>query len=161
MGSDQGAGPFGQPGDYRPAEDFSQPAFGQSAPFGQPVPGSQPGQYEYAGQPASEQFRQQYAQPAAWPGTVQPRGTNGLAIAALCCGIAQVLAGPLAGIPAIILGAVSLRQISQTGEDGRGMAITGLVLGIVGVLLVTVAILLIVVVAVHVANTPATGSLLP
>ena len=65
---------------------------------------------------------------------VVPRRTNSLAIAALCCGIGQVLAGPLAGVPAIILGIMSMRQIRQTGEDGNGMAVTGLVLGIVGVI---------------------------
>jgi len=60
------------------------------------------------------------------------RRTNSLAIAALCCGVGQVLAGPFAGIPAIVLGAMSLRQIRESGEDGRGMATTGLVLGVVG-----------------------------
>ncbi len=75
------------------------------------------------------------------------RRTNSLAIAALCCGIAQVIAGPFAGIPAIILGAISLKQIRQTGEDGRGLAITGLVLGIVGTLLVVIGIVAIVAVS--------------
>jgi hypothetical protein len=60
------------------------------------------------------------------------RRTNSLAIAALCCGVGQVVAGPFAGIPAIVLGAMSLRQIRESGEDGRGMATTGLVLGVVG-----------------------------
>jgi len=66
---------------------------------------------------------------------VSGRRTNSLAIAALCCGIGQVLAGPFAGVPAIVLGAVSLKQIGLSGEDGRGMAITGLVLGIIGTIL--------------------------
>jgi len=60
------------------------------------------------------------------------RRTNSLAIAALCCGVGQVVAGPFAGIPAIVLGAMSLKQIRESGEDGRGMATTGLVLGVVG-----------------------------
>jgi Domain of unknown function (DUF4190) len=66
-----------------------------------------------------------------------------LAIAALCCGIAQCMAGPLAGIPAIVLGAISLKQIRETGEDGRGMAVAGLVLGIIGVALVVLGTLLV------------------
>jgi len=70
-----------------------------------------------------------------------PRRTNSLAIAALCCGIGQIIAGPLAGIPAIVLGGMSLKQIRQTGEDGRGMAMTGLVLGIVGVILTLVLVI--------------------
>jgi len=63
------------------------------------------------------------------------RRTNSLAIAALCCAIGQVIAGPFAGIAAIVLGAMSLKQIQVSGEEGRGMAVTGLVLGIVGLVL--------------------------
>jgi len=63
------------------------------------------------------------------------RRTNSLAIAALCCAIGQVIAGPLAGIASIVLGAMSLKQIQVSGEEGRGMAITGLVLGIAGLIL--------------------------
>ena len=73
-----------------------------------------------------------------------PRRTNSLAIAALCCGIGQVLAGPLAGIPAIVLGAMSMKQIRETGEDGRGMAVTGLVLGIAGLALFLLVLIFII-----------------
>jgi hypothetical protein len=71
---------------------------------------------------------------------VTGRRTNALAIASLCCAIGQVIAGPFAGIAAIVLGSISLKQIRMSGEDGRGMAITGLVLGIVGTLLVILLI---------------------
>ena len=63
------------------------------------------------------------------------RRTNSLAIVALCCAIGQIIAGPFAGIAAIVLGVMSLKQIEVSGEDGRGMAMTGLVLGIVGLIL--------------------------
>ena len=49
------------------------------------------------------------------------RGTNGMAIASLVC--AFVLA-PLG----IVFGHVSLAQIKRSGQDGRGLAIAGLVL---------------------------------
>jgi hypothetical protein len=65
----------------------------------------------------------------------------------LCCAIGQVIAGPFAGITAIVLGALSLKQIRVSGEDGRGMAITGLVLGIIGTILFVIIIALIVAVA--------------
>lgn len=74
------------------------------------------------------------------------RHTNSLAIASLCCGIGQVLAGAIAGIVAIVLGLMALRQIKETGEDGRGMAVAGIVLGIVGI--VMTALLVIVLLAV-------------
>jgi Domain of unknown function (DUF4190) len=141
----------------------------QGAPFGQgPFSGgqaheagygqAQPGQAPQYGQGAGQygQGAPKYGQPAAGYGPTQfgpgpygrtGRGTNSLAIAALCCGIGQILAGPLAGIPAVILGFMSLGQISRTGEDGRGMAITGLILGIVGLMLTVLVIILIVAVA--------------
>ncbi|HEX9625283.1 MAG TPA: DUF4190 domain-containing protein, partial [Streptosporangiaceae bacterium] len=39
----------------------------------------------------------------------------------------------LAAIPAVVLGHMARRQIRQTGEDGAGMALAGLVLGWIGI----------------------------
>jgi hypothetical protein len=83
------------------------------------------------------------------PSPVSPYGqpgrpTNSLAIAALSCGIAQIVAGPLAGIPAVVCGIKSLGQIQRTGEDGRGMAKVGLTLGIIGLILEVLAIILLI-----------------
>lgn len=102
-------------------------------PYGPPgAPGQQPG----AGWPPPPYGPPgAYGQPSSgWP-QMAGRRTNSLAIAALCCAIGQAIAGPLAGIAAIVLGAMSLKQIQVSGEEGRGMATTGLVLGIVGVIL--------------------------
>lgn len=52
----------------------------------------------------------------------RPRPTNALAIASLVCGF---LFAPLA----IVFGHISLSQIKRSGEDGRGLAIAGLVIG--------------------------------
>ena len=65
----------------------------------------------------------------------QVRGTNGLAVAALCCGLAAAV--PVAGVIAIVLGVVALHQLRQvrgSGQRGRGMAIAGIVLGTLGAL---------------------------
>jgi hypothetical protein len=59
------------------------------------------------------------------------RPTNGLALAALICGVAQFVVG-VTFIPAIICGHLARRQIRQTGEAGDGMALAGLILGYVG-----------------------------
>jgi zinc transporter ZupT len=56
---------------------------------------------------------------------VRPRGTNTSAILALVFGIAGGLLG-------IIFGHIALSQIKRTGEEGRGLAIAGLVLGYIG-----------------------------
>jgi Domain of unknown function (DUF4190)/Domain of unknown function (DUF1707) len=78
------------------------------------------------------------------PPPAGPPPTNSLAIAALICGIGQLVAAFPAGIAAIILGHMARRQIRRTGEQGRGLALTGLVLGYVGTigLLVLVLVLL-------------------
>jgi len=54
-------------------------------------------------------------------------GTNGLAIAALCCGIAGIL--PVAAVVGIVLGIVALGQLRRRIQRGRGLAIAGIVLG--------------------------------
>jgi len=66
--------------------------------------------------------------------------TSGLAIASMVCGILSLVFfwvpvfGFLLGIIAIIFGAVAIRQIGREPNlGGRGMAIAGLVCGIVGV----------------------------
>jgi hypothetical protein len=60
-------------------------------------------------------------------------GTNQLAIIALICGLLQFPFWFAAGIPAIVCGHIARRQIRQTGQQGSGMAVTGLVLGYLGV----------------------------
>lgn len=80
-------------------------------------------------------------QPAA-PAWQRSKGTNGLAVASMICGAGQVFTFGLTGIPAIILGNVALHQIRRTGEDGKGLAIAGLALGMVGVMFLTVLTLL-------------------
>ena len=129
FGEQPGQGQFGeQPGQGQYAQgQFGQGQFGQQPGWQQP-PYGQPGPSGQAG--------------AAWP-QLAGRRTNSLAIAALCCAIGQVIAGPFAGIAAIVLGSISLKQIRLSGEDGRGLAITGLVLGIVGTVLVILLIVFI------------------
>jgi DUF1707 SHOCT-like domain/Domain of unknown function (DUF4190) len=88
------------------------------------------------------------AQPAV-PGpaaVATPARTNGFAIASLSCGLAQFAFGPLATIPAIVLGHMARGQIRRTGEQGAGLALAGLVLGwgavILGVILIVVGLAL-------------------
>ncbi|MEU1733826.1 DUF4190 domain-containing protein [Streptosporangium sp. NPDC020145] len=66
-------------------------------------------------------------------GAPPPRGNNGMAIAALIMGIAGLFVCGVTSIVGIVLGHISLGQIKRTGEEGRGMAIAGLVLSYFGV----------------------------
>lgn len=77
-------------------------------------------------------YEQPYEQPYRPP--VRVAHTNGLAAAALACGIGGLLLFP-ASIAAIVLGNIAHQQIRETGERGYGMATAGLVLGCVGLAL--------------------------
>ncbi|MFX3631942.1 MAG: DUF4190 domain-containing protein [Candidatus Pristimantibacillus sp.] len=84
-----------------------------------------------------------------------PQKSNGKAVVALVLGILSIVLsiiffvfpfiGLFLGIPAIILGAIALKETTRSGEQGRGYAIAGLVCGIIGTLLCIIVILFIVI----------------
>jgi len=100
------SGYYGQPSQYDPTGQYGQ--YGQygAAPHGQPSP---------------------YGRPA----------TSGKATASLILGIVSLCAGFLFGIPAVILGVLARRDIkrSEGRLSGDGLAIGGIVTGIIGTLL--------------------------
>ena len=65
----------------------------------------------------------QYGQPVYVQPVVVSPPTNGLAIASLVCAVLGL--GPVAAI----LGHVARRQIRETGEQGDGMALAGVIVG--------------------------------
>src|SRR5438874_5729355 len=69
------------------------------------------------------------------------RGTSGFAIASLVLGILWVYF--IGSILAIVFGFVALNQIKQRNQNGRGMAIAGLVLGFIelGLLVLVIVVL--------------------
>lgn len=79
--------------------------------------------------------------------------TNGLAIAALICGVCQVFFWFLAGVPAIVLGHMARKQIRQTGEQGDGMALAGMILGYIGMALTVLFVIIIVIIAIAAAHS--------
>jgi Domain of unknown function (DUF4190)/Domain of unknown function (DUF1707) len=97
-------------------------------------------------------------QPGAWayPGAVTR--TNPLAITSMVCGIVQFFGfWLLAAIPAVVCGHIARRQIRQTGEQGAGMALAGLIMGWAGVALTAIFVVVIIIVIVVANGQPATG----
>jgi hypothetical protein len=125
--------PDQQPGYAGPPSAYGAPGYG--APGYGPPPGYAPPGFA---QPVGYGYG--YGAPVA-------RTTNGTAIAALVLGCSQFIVWILATIPAIICGHVALAQIKRTGQDGRGMAIAGLVLGYLGLVMFVAFVVLLVVVA--------------
>ncbi len=151
--------PYAAPSAYTPPVDpYAAPAdpyAAQQNPYGAPAnpyaaPPQYPGQQQYGqqqfpgqpfgGQPGYPAYPGQQPGYGGYPGYPQPQqtGTNGLAIASLSTGI---IAFPFSCIPllgygsvflaiaAIVMGVIAMKQTKQTGQQGRGMAIAGVVLG--------------------------------
>ena len=90
---------------------------------------------------AKRQLRRE--QRAAERGTVQDGGrtTNGLAIAGFVCGVVGFFFGGLVlGPLAVVFSAIGLSRSSREGAPHKGLAIAGLVLGIIATAVILVAI---------------------
>lgn len=148
--------PPGQPAEYQP---------GFAAPYTPPPPGygPPPGYDQSAGYgpPPYPQGQQQFGGPPGGygpppypggyypapdyggyglPSGVQP-GTNKLAIASLICSFTGVFCCCLGSIVAIVLGAVAVNQIKRTHQDGYGLAVAGIVIGIATLVVTTIVVL--------------------
>lgn len=89
-----------------------------------------------------------YGHQEYYPPPPPPAQTNGKSIAALVLGILSIVVpylGFLIGIVAIILSTMSLKEIRNRYEQGKGMAIAGLVCGIVGTIIYAILILFIII----------------
>jgi hypothetical protein len=124
----------------QPQPQQPYPAPGQPA-SGAPVPPPAP---PYANPP-----QQQAYQPAGYPppaygyGGYQPQKTNALAIVSMIASIVGFIwILPIIGsIAGVIMGHISLSQIKRTNENGRGMALAGLIVGYAGLALAIVGVI--------------------
>lgn len=86
----------------------------------------------------------QAATPSFVPAPVVP--TNVLAIVSLVTGLLGFTFAPFIGsLAAVITGHLALNQIKATHEQGRGMAVAGLILGyvVLGLILVIVSLMIV------------------
>jgi hypothetical protein len=141
------------PAGQQPPGPPPQPGYGQPAGYGPPPGGyAPPGGYGPSGGygPPGGYGPSGYPPPAyGYPpyyGYQTPAGpgTNGKAIAALVSALGGlVLSCGLLSPIGIVLGHISLSQIRRTGQEGRGMAIAGLVIGylcLAGIIVSVIAI---------------------
>lgn len=121
------------PGAYPPVPPATGPGAEPYPPYPQanpagypPPPGYPPPASPYGAYPAA----------GAYPPVESARGTNGFAIASLILGIVPICAG----IFGVVFGFISLNQIKRTGQNGRGMAIAGIVLGFIWMIVLAVVV---------------------
>jgi hypothetical protein len=120
------------PPGYDPA-----PSGHEASPRGHEGPGTAPygQQGERGGDPGTAPYysaQTPYGQPSTTPGYASSypapsRGTDGFAIASLVTGILGLAIVPL------VLGIVAISRINRSGQDGKGLAIAGIVLGVLGI----------------------------
>jgi len=103
------------------------PGWGAAPPPGYASPGYGP---PYGGYPPPG-YHPGYPQPGYLPA---PAGTNTLAIAALVASGIGVFCG-IGSIAGIVLGVIALNQITQSGQNGRGLALAGVVVGAVSLVI--------------------------
>ncbi|WP_179951029.1 DUF4190 domain-containing protein [Xylanimonas oleitrophica] len=126
-------------GPYSPAT----PPQGATDPSGstQQAPGASP----HATSPgaatpyAASQTSPYDSPPGGFYGTLQSQGTDGVSIAALVTGVLGL------GVVPVVLGIVGLNRVRNTGRQGKGLAVAGIVLGgisiVVGAFLVVLMLL--------------------
>lgn len=134
-------GPISEPPPYDASASGGTPQFGAPPQFGGTASGGTP---PYGPMPPQygavpPQYGAPPGYPPSYPGygygyPQQTGGNNGMAIAAMVCGICG-FACLIPGLVGIVLGFVSLPQIKRKGQSGRGMAITGIVTGGLWILL--------------------------
>jgi Domain of unknown function (DUF4190) len=135
------------PGGYPPQPPYQpgpQPPY-QSGPQPPYQPGPQP-PYQSGPQPP---YQPGYpSAPYAGGYGAPQRHTNGMAIGSLVASLVGVplmflcYTGILAAIVGIVLGIIAINQIKQSGEEGRGFAIAGIIIGAVTLLLTVVLIII-------------------
>lgn len=113
------------------------PPPGYQQPPGYGAPPFQPGPPQFGGPPGgygTPPYPGGYYATPDYQGGYGPRGamrsgTNGLAIASLISSFTGVFCC-IGSIVAIVLGTIALDQIKRTRQDGYGLAVAGIVIGI-------------------------------
>lgn len=67
--------------------------------------------------------------------------TNTMSIVSLIVSCVSLFTGGLLAIVGVILGHIGLKQIKQNNEEGRGLALTGLIIGYVQIAFVVLAVI--------------------
>ncbi|OBH88547.1 DUF4190 domain-containing protein [Mycobacterium sp. E2733] len=116
---------YGQPPAYDQPPGYGPPPYQPVPPqFGGPPAGYGPPSYPGGYYPPPD-----YLGGYGLPSGLKP-GTNKLAIASLISSFSGVFCCCLGSIAGIVMGAIALNQIKRTQQDGYGLAVAGIVIGV-------------------------------
>ena len=110
-------------GGYEPPPIEHTPAYGGYPPA-PPPPGFPYSPGNYAPPP---EYGAPYSTGYGYP--AQPTGTNSLAIFSLVASVVGLLCG-VGSIIGIVLGTIAISQIKKTRQNGYGLAVAGIVVGV-------------------------------
>jgi hypothetical protein len=119
---------YSPPPQYGNAGGFGAPGYPPPPPYGAPPPGfgaPPPGFGPPPGYPAPGYNA--YGQPPAQKTNTMAIGSLVASVVGVCCGIGSIIG--------IVLGVLSMNQIKKTGENGNGLAIAGIAVGILTLLI--------------------------
>ena len=121
----------------RPVDPSAPIDYPATNPSGYPQPPGYPPATGYPGPAFPPPYQPYGTRRTTRIGWAHRRETNGQAIGALVAGIVGV---PLCfcGIPsiiAIVLGFLAMSETKRTGQDGHGMALAGVIIGVIGLAL--------------------------
>jgi Domain of unknown function (DUF4190) len=128
---------------YEPPVGYEQqpPVYG-ATPYPSPPPlGGPPPSYGPPGYPGGYFPPPDYRGGYAFPGPQGPQaGTNPLAIASLVAAFTGLLCC-IGSVVAMVLGAIALDQIKRTRQEGFGLAVAGIVIGVASLVVTLVVVL--------------------
>lgn len=128
--------------------DPNVPNPSDQTPGAAPVPPAPPAPPAPAyGAPAAPAYSGATTHDAPAYGVPSPAKTNTLALVSLIASIVGFFTG-IGFLVGIVCGHIGLSQIKKTGEQGRGMAIAGLIIGYAGIV---ISIIVLIIMAVFLA----------
>jgi len=124
---------FPPPPSYPDAGAFGAPGYPPPPSYGPPPPGFAPPPPGY-GPPPGFGPPPGYPTPGYGAYGAPTQKTNTMAIGSLVASLVGVCCG-IGSIVGIVLGVIAMNKIKETGENGRGLAIAGIAVGVVTLLL--------------------------
>jgi hypothetical protein len=118
-------------GQQPPSGGYEPPPIEQTPAYGGYPPSTPPPGFPYSPAPGNYAPPPEYGAPypTGYGYPAQPTGTNSLAIFSLVASVVGLLCG-IGSIIGIVLGTIAISQIKKSRQNGYGLAVAGIVVGV-------------------------------